>query len=101
MSAVPIPIPHQYPGTEGLADLLHLHATLVNKTGGSETFNAGAEQYHPRLNFDLRWCQALEAIRYDTQSHRILYRGHAFNIKDWDDYMEQHLTVRLVGEAYG
>ena len=101
MSYIPITIQHQDPDTEEWTDLLHLHAISVNKTGGSETFSAGADQYHPRLNFDLRWCQALEAIRYDTQSHRILYRGHAFNIKDWDDYMEQHLTVRLVGEAYG
>lgn len=101
MSYIPVTIQHQDPDTEEWTDLLHLHALQVNRSGGAETFNAGAGQYHPRLTFELRWCQALEDLRYNTQAHRILYRGHTFNILDWDDYMERHLTVKLVGEAYG
>ena len=101
MSYIPITIQQQDPETEEWADLLHLHALQVNKNTGSESFSAGAEQYHPWVTFTLRWCQALDDLRYKTQSHRILYRGHAFNIRDYDDYMEQHLTVKLVGVAYG
>ena len=101
MSYFPITIPRMDPDTERWTDRLHLHALQVNRAGGGESFNAGREQYHPQLTFDLRWCQALEAIRWDPQGHRILYRGQAFNISDYDDYMEQHLTVRLTGEAYG
>jgi len=101
MSYLPVTIQHMDPETEAWTDLLRLHAIQVNRAGGGESFNAGREQYHPRLTFDLRWCQALEALRWDVQNHRIVYRGQAFNITDYDDYMEQHLTVRLTGEAYG
>ena len=100
MSYIPITIQRQDPSTEEWTDLLHLHALQVNKTGGGESHSAGAGQYHPRLTFMLRCCAALEAVAYAPQTHRIVYRGHTFNIVDYDDYMEQHLTVTLVGEAY-
>ena len=101
MSYHPVTIQKQDPNTEEWVDLLRLHAIQVNRAGGGEAFNAGREQYHPRLTFVLRGCKALEALRYDTQTHRIVYQGRPFNIVDYDDYMEQHLTVKLTGEAYG
>lgn len=101
MSYIPVTIQHMDPDTEEWIDLLRLHATKVNKASGGEAFSAGREQYRPKLSFDFRWSKVLEALRYDTQNHRIIYQGHMFNIVDYDDYMEQHLTVRLVGEAYG
>lgn len=101
MSYFPLTIQRMDPDTEEWTDHLQLHALQVNKTGAGESFNAGAEQYHPRLTFRLRWCKALEDMRYNTQEHRIIYRGHMFNIQDYDDYMEQHKTVNLVGVAYG
>lgn len=101
MSYHRIVIQRMDPDTEVWTDLLRLHAIQVNKAGSSESFSAGREQYSPRLTFDLRWCRKLEDLRYDTQNHRIMYQGHTFNIVDYDDYMEQHLTVRLTGEAYG
>lgn len=101
MSYFPVKVQKRDPDTERWTDHLLLHALQVNKTGGSESFSAGAEQYHPRLTFVLRWSQPLEDIAYNPQSYRLVYRGHTFNIIDYDDYMERHLTVRLVGEAYG
>lgn len=101
MSYIPVTIQKMDPETEEWIDLLHLHALQVNKTGGGEAFSAGREQYQPRLSFDFRWSKALENLRWSTQSHRMVYSGHTLNIVDYDDYMEQHLTVRLVGEAYG
>ena len=101
MAYIPITIQRQDPNTEEWSDLLHLHATQVNKKTGEEAFSAGREQYRPRISFDLRWCRELEALRWATQTHRIIYQGHTLNIVDYDDYMEQHLTVKLVGEAYG
>lgn len=100
MSYVPIIIQQQDADTEQWSNLMNLHALQVNKTGGGESHGAGAGQYHPRLTFVLRWCTALEAVTYNPQMHRIVYRGHNFNIVDYDDYMEKHLTVTLVGEAY-
>ena len=100
MSYLPVTIQRMDPDTEEWTDLLKLHATQVNRAGGGEGFNSGRETFHPRMTFDLRWCKALEAVRWDVASHRIVYRGHPFNITDYDDYMEQHLSVRLTGEAY-
>lgn len=101
MSYIPITVQQQDPETEAWTNLLHLHALKVNRAGGGESFNAGADQFHPRLTFELRWCKALEALRYNTQTYRIIYRGYAWNIVDYDDYMEQHRTVKITGEAYG
>ncbi len=99
---IPFTIQRQDPDTEEWADLWDLHALKVNKTGAGESFNAGAEQYHPRLTFEVRYFKALEeAVRYNTQQHRIVYQGKYFNIQDYDDFMEQHRTVYLVGVAYG
>ena len=100
MSYIPITIQAQDPDTEEWTDLLHLHARQANRSGGGEGFAAGAGQYHPRLTFSLRWCPALEALRYATATHRIVYGGRVWNIVDYDDYMERHREVRLVGEAY-
>lgn len=101
MSCIPFTIQVINPDTEDWTDLLHLHALQVNKTGGGETYGAGAERFHPRLTFEVRWCKVLEDAVNSPEAHRIMYRGRAYNIQDYDDFMEQHRTVRLVGVAYG
>lgn len=99
---IPITIQRQDPDTEQWSDLWHLHALKVNKTTGtSESSSAGAEQYHPRLTFEVRYFKGLEELRYNTQQHRIVYRGRNFDIQDYDDFMERHINVQLVGVAYG
>lgn len=101
MAYYPITIQQQDPNTEEWTDLLHLHALRVNKTGGGESYTAGAERFKPRLTFELRWTARLEAAINAPQTHRIVYRGRAYDIQDYDDYMEEHRVVRLVGVAYG
>lgn len=96
----PIIIQIQDPATEAWSDLWHLHAR-VNKTGGGQALDAGADQYRATLTFEVRYFRALEDIRYNPQPYRAIYRGHAFKLVDYDDYMEGHHTVKLVGEAYG
>lgn len=95
----PITIQVQDPVTEVWTDKLHLHAR-VNKTGGGQAFNAGADQYRASLTFDLRYTKQLEDIAYSPQPYRIIYRGRTFKVVDYDDYMERHLTVKLRGEFY-
>lgn len=85
--------------TEQWSDVQRLHAR-VNKAGGGSEFDAGADQYNLTLTFELRHSKTLEAIRYNPQAYRVLYRGHTFKISDYDDYMEQHRTIRLVGGLY-
>ena len=96
----PITIQVQDPETEEWADKLHLHAS-VNKTGGGSSFNAGADQYNASLTFKLRYARALGDIAYNPQPYRIIYRGRKFKVVDYDDYMEQHREIKLVGEHYG
>ncbi len=95
----PITIQVQDPETEEWTDSLHLHAK-VNKTGGGTAYNAGADQFRASLTFEVRHVKALEDIAYNVQPFRVLYRGRTFKVTDYDDYMEQHRTVRLVGEVY-
>ena len=95
----PIVVQVQDLSTEQWTDSLRLHAR-VNKTGGGQTFNAGADQYRVSLTFEVRYCKQLEDIAYNTQPFRILYRGRKFKVTDYDDYMEQHREVKLVGEFY-
>ena len=82
--------------SETWEDLFSLHAR-VNKTGGSEYLNAGANQSRSNLTFEVRYSKNLEDINYDRGSYRIVYRGRVFNITDYDDYQEKHLTVKLLG----
>lgn len=96
----PITIQHQAPDTEEWADRWNLHAR-VNKTGGGQALTAGADQYRATLTFEVRYFKALEELRYNPQPFRVVYRGHTFKLVDYDDYLEQHRTVKLVGEAYG
>lgn len=95
----PITVQVQDPDTELWTDALHLHAR-VNKTGGGTNFNAGADQYTVSLTFEVRYVRALEDIAFKPQPFRVVYRGRTFKVTDYDDYMEQHRTVRLVGELY-
>lgn len=101
MSYHPFTIQVQDPNTEEWADLLHLHALKVNKTGGGETSNAGAEQFHVRKTFEVRWSKVLEDVVHSPQVHRIMYQGRSYNIQDYDDFMEEHKVVKLVGVSYG
>jgi SPP1 family predicted phage head-tail adaptor len=97
----PIRIEVQDPETELWTDVFgkNLHAQ-VNKTGGGTYQNAGAEQYNASLTFKLRYSKKLEALAYSPQPYRVIYRGRKFKVADYDDYMEQHREVKLVGEYY-
>lgn len=85
--------------TEKWTDKLRLHAH-VNKTGGGTTLSAGADQYQASLTFTVRYCKPLEDLRFSPQPFRVVYRGHTFKVTDYDDFMEQHKEVKLVGVLY-
>ena len=95
----PITIQIQNEETEDWSDRFRLHAR-VNKTGGGTIMNAGADQFTASLTFEVRYFKELEALRYSPQLYRIIYRGHTFKVTDYDDFMEQHRNVKLVGELY-
>lgn len=97
----PIMVQVQDPDTEKWKDAFDktLHAR-VNKTNGGTTTSAGADQYRASLTFELRYNKKLEGINYSPQPYRIVYRGRTFKVTDYDDYQEQHRTIKLVGEFY-
>lgn len=95
----PIKIQKMDETTEKWADLYSLHAR-VNKTQGTEATTSGATRPQVSRTFEVRYFKALEDIAMNTQIYRIEYRGHTYNIVDYDDYMESHQTVKLIAEVY-
>ena len=86
--------------TELWADHWDLHAR-VNKTTGAEYVEAGADRSQSTKTFEVRYFAGLSAIDTDRGLYRIKYRGHTYNIIDYDDYMESHINVRLKAVSYG
>lgn len=76
---------------------LHAH---INKSSGSERFGAGASRTAMTKKFEVRYFKDLTEIEFNTQIFRIVYKNQIYNIVDYDDYMENHQTVRLTGEYY-
>lgn len=86
--------------SEKWIDKFKLHAR-VNKSGGSEYLKAGAVQSRSNRVFEVRYFPEIEAIDDSRDMYRILYRDRTYNIEDYDDYLEQHKTVKLLGVSYG
>lgn len=98
----PIKIQKVDEATEEWIDVFEksLHAKINKAKADSEYLDAGAIQGKRTLTFELRYFADLEPISYNLQSYRILYQGVPFNIVDYDDFMLQHKTVKLVGTSY-
>lgn len=92
----PITIQRVDKATELWADAYTLHAK-VNKSTGSEYLNAGANQSKSTRVFEVRYFKDLEDIDQNRGLYRIVYRGNVYNVVDYDDYQEQHRTVKLLG----
>ena len=86
--------------TEDWDDLFSVHARINKAKADSEYLNAGATQNKASLTFELRYFSGLKAISLNTQSYRILFDNVPYNIIDYDDFMLQHKTVKLLGVSY-
>lgn len=86
--------------TEDWDDLYSVHARINKAKANSEYLNAGAVQSKASLTFEIRYFSELKKISLDTQSYRIIYDGVAYNVTDYDDFMMQHKTVKLLGVSY-
>lgn len=94
-----IRIQRQDPDTEVWSDVARLHAR-VNKTGGGQSFDAGADQHPYVLDFDVRYSRLVSPLAYAPHLYRIVYAGHTFKVVDTDDYMEGHQYLRIRGRIY-
>lgn len=96
----PIVIQKIDPNTEDWSDLYRVHARVNKAKSNDEYLNAGAIQAKESLTFELRYFAGLENIRHNSQQYRIVYRDVTYDIKDYDDYMLQHKTVKILGVSY-
>lgn len=83
--------------TESWENLYNIHAYINKPKSNNEYLQAGAIREARSLTFEVRYFSDLESIASNTQLYRIVYQGVAFNIKDYDDFMMKHKTVRLLG----
>lgn len=86
--------------TEKWEDVFKVHASINKAKSDAEYLNAGAIQAQKNLTFEVRYFASLEDISLNLQSYRIVYQGVAFNIVDYDDFMLQHKTVKILGVSY-
>lgn len=87
------------PETSKWTPVARLHAS-VNKSSGKEYLSGGAIQSQGTLVFTTRYSKRLAEIRLATQRYRIRYNGALYKVQDYDDYREQHRTVKLLGVSY-
>lgn len=96
----PISIQRINEATETWEDWITIHASINKSKGDNEYLNAGAIQAKRSLTFEVRYFADLEDISYNLQAYRIVYQGVSFNIMDYDDFMLQHKTVKILGVSY-
>lgn len=96
----PITIQRINETTEDWVDVFKVHAKINKSKSDDEYLSGGASQGKKNLTFEVRYFAGLEDISFNTQLYRIVYRGVPFDITDYDDFMERHKTVKLLGVSY-
>ena len=86
--------------TETWDDVFKVHAIINKAKSDDEYLSAGAIQGKKNLTFEVRYFADLEDISFNRQSYRVVYQGVPYDIKDYDEYMLQHKTVKLLGVSY-
>ena len=86
--------------TEDWIDLYSIHASINKANTDNEYLDSGAIRGKRSLTFEVRYFADLEAISFDLQCYRIVHQGRPYDIKDFDDYMLKHKTVKLLGVSY-
>ena len=81
-------------------DVYKVHAGINKAKSDDEYLSGGAIQGKRNLIFEIRYFAGLEDISLNIQSYRILYQGVPYDIKDFDDFMLQHKSVKILGVSY-
>lgn len=72
----------------------------INKHGtGGEYLIAGAVKDKVSYIFKVRYFTKTVAIWREVQKYRIKYNNKFFNVVDYDDFLNQHKEIRLLGVA--
>lgn len=96
---IPIIIQKKNEETEKWVDFLKVHAK-INKLKYSEYYKAGAIRNNINKTFEIRYNAKIKEIEYNTSIFRIVYDNTFFNIVDYDDFMESHINIKLIGTSY-
>ena len=85
--------------TEKFDNLFKIRSRKPNKSKGSEYFNSGAVQSTHELVFEVRYFKELKKISLNTQLYAIEYKGVIYDIIDYDNFMMENRTVKMLGVA--
>lgn len=96
----PISIQRINETTETWEDAYKVHASINKTKTDNQYLDAGAIRSKKNLTFEIRYFSDLEDISFNLQAYRIIYQGVPFSIKDYDDYMLQHRSVKILGVSY-
>lgn len=77
-----------------------LHAQ-VNTATSKDTVTGNSERFKVTLNFTVRYCNIVGKIIKNVETYHILYNNVEYYITGYDDFMQQHRTVKLVGVSLG
>lgn len=86
--------------TEDWITVFTPHARINKGKTDDEYLSAGAIQGKRTLVFEVRYFKDLEDISHNTQLYRVLYQDVPYNIRDYDDFMLAHKSVKLLGVSY-
>lgn len=81
-------------------DLFHLHARVNKARADNQYLTAGSTRVQKREVFEVRYFHKLKALDESHQSYRIIYDGAPYALEDYDDFMDSHITVKLLGVSY-
>lgn len=85
---------------ETYAEVVHAKINKNVRRTGYEALGAGAIQIKHSRVFEVRYSPQIQAIEFNTQMYRIIYKGQPYDIIDYDDFEERHQFVRLAGAYY-
>lgn len=86
--------------TEDWETVFNVHASVNKTKADNEYLGGGAIQGKKSLTFEVRYFAGLEDVSFNLQSYRIVYQDRPYNITDYDDFMERHKIVKLLGVSY-
>ena len=81
-------------------DYYSTHAE-INKASGNEYVNAGTNISSSTYKFKTRFCNEIDALQFDTELFRIIYKDKCLDIKNVDNFKEENHTVTIFAEYNG
>ncbi|MBE5934679.1 MAG: hypothetical protein E7262_02660 [Lachnospiraceae bacterium] len=78
-----------------------IHANVNKAKDGSQYLSSSSQQSSVVKKFSMKYSKELSDIQFKRASYRIVFDGVIYNIEDYDDYQEEHITIQLLGVSSG